>query len=303
VRRAVAAGAVGVLGLLGGVRAAVAQETTTTVAAQAPAVTVTPDSDLTDLMVVDVDGTGYTPDATVGVAQCQLLDGGVAGVCFGATRLDVATDSSGAFATAFVVRRVIAEAGVSVDCATQSCGVATSQAAQPTVVVPVTFSAAVPPSLPTLLVVPDTDLVDGTAVDVRGTGFTPERAVRVAQCRAGGVGLAGCDLTQSVLVTSDADGTFALTFVVRADIVATGDQGGPVACRPATGDAPAPCALVAANDAAASEFASAALDLAAVPADPDELPRTGGSGRAAVAAAFVGAGALLVAIGRHRRAA
>jgi LPXTG-motif cell wall-anchored protein len=263
----------------------------------APAATVSPATGLRDLQTVQVSGTGFAPNATVPVSQCVLGPGGtVAGICYGATRVTVTADATGAFTTPFVVRRVIVEAGPSQDCAASPgiCGVSvgsTAVVASP----PLEFDAAVPPNGPALQVDPASGLVDGTTVHVTASGFTPNQQVKVAQCRAGGFGFAGCDLATQVMATPDANGAFTLDFVVHAAIVASGTDGGPVDCTLAPG-----CAVVAANDVAASEFANATLTFAA-PVDND-LPRTGGATTplAAVAAALLLLG--LAASARRRTA-
>jgi hypothetical protein len=255
----------------------------------APAVTASPNTALHDLQVVQIAGTEYPPNASVTISQCQLFGNAPGGVCYGATRTVVTTDATGAFSTPFVVRRVIVEATSSVDCATAACGIAAGPAG-PVLVAPLTFDAAVPPAQPIVSVAPATDLTDSVVVHVSGAGFSPDRAVTVTQCRAGGVGLAGCDTTLNLPVTTDAAGAFAVDFVVHAAITATGTDGGPVDCLVDPG-----CAIVAANTAGPSEFAAAPI---AFQGAEDALPRTGANPRVLVG---VACSALLLGAATVRR--
>jgi hypothetical protein len=238
-------------------------------ASAAPAATVTPATGLRDLQVVQVSGTEFPPDTAIPITQCVVQGGVAAGICYGATRIMVTTDATGAFTAPFVVRRVIVEAGPTKDCADApgACGLnvgSTAVIASPLL----EFDPAVPPNRPALQLAPAVGVTDGATVQLTGTGFTPDQQLRVAQCRAGGFGLHGCDPATQVMANSDANGSFSLDFVVRAAITAAGEDGGPVDCT-----VPPGCAIVAANDLSASEFANAAIGFGAV--IDEELPRTG----------------------------
>jgi hypothetical protein len=229
---------------------------------------VTPATGLRDLQVVQVAGTGFPPNTAIPITQCVVQGGVAAGICYGATRVMVTTDATGAFTTPFIVRRVIVEAGPTKDCADApgACGLnvgVTAVVASPLL----EFDPAVPANRPALQLDPASGVTDGATVHVAGTGFTPDQQLRVAQCRAGGFGLLGCD-PATVMVTSDANGSFSLDFVVRAAITAAGQDGGAVDCT-----VPPGCAIVAANDFSASEFANAPIGFLAVV--DEELPRTG----------------------------
>jgi hypothetical protein len=253
-----------------------------------PAATVTPASGLHDLQAVQVAGTGFTPNAVVPITQCAVGPGGGAGgICYGATRITVTTDATGAFSTSFIVRRVIVEAGPSKDCA-EAPGVCGINVGTDAVIAspPLEFDPATPPNSPTLQVSPSTALVDGTTVHVTGTGFTPNQALNVEQCRAGGFGLQGCDTSTLVTANSDANGTFSTDVIVHANITAAGTDGGPVDCT-----APPGCAIVAANGFSASEFGNTSISFAG--AADDDLPRTG---TAATRLASVGAGLVFLGV-------
>ncbi len=274
--------------------------TTTVVAAAIPTVSVTPSTGLSDLETVTVAGTGLVADASFNVAQCNIFNGKAGGVCYEPTRKSVTTDSSGAFTTSFVVRRIIVETGASVDCASgpARCGIIVGETNQ-VVVAPLAFDASVPANGPAVTALPDTGLHDGDTITVAGTGFTPDQKVVIAQCASTSLGLASCDPSNETTVLADGKGSFPATaFVVRASITVVGLPGGPLGCRPTASDA-VPCVVVAANFVGGSEFAAAPLAFAA----PTELPRTGGAsfplGLVALATSVAGT-ALVTATRRGR---
>ena len=258
------------------------------------AVAVLPSVGLRDLQAVEVTVSGYAPDAPVGLAQCVVFGAGAGGICHGANRQDVTTDGAGTARATFVVRRVITEALGAVDCATDpaGCAIFASQAAQPTTHAPLSFDAAVPPSGPVITVVPDTGLRDGQTVQVTGSGFTPDRRIKVAQCPAGTFAFEACDLATQVFAQSDAAGSFSVAFTVRAGIRAGGVAPGDVDCR-AAADGTLPCTVTAADDLAASEHADVAVSFGAATTPDRTLPRTGGS-----SAELVLGAACLLALGR-----
>lgn len=280
---------------------------TTTTASSQPvtplaSIAVAPADALRDLQAVQVTVSGYTPDAVVSLSQCALVDGGAGGVCHGATRGDVTADATGTAQTSFVVRRVVVEAGASVDCATAPgrCGIVASQSGQPTVSAALSFDASVPPAGPFLAVTPGSGLRDGDVVEVRGTGFTPGRAIKVAQCPAGTFAFEACDLSTQVAARSDGAGGFTVAFTVRAAIRSGGVEPDDVDCRTRQ------CVVTAADDVAASEHADAPISFASAEAT-GELPRTGSgpatAGTVVLALALVGLGAIAASgPGRAHRA-
>jgi hypothetical protein len=129
----------------------------------APAVTVSPDTDLVDLQEVSVDGEGFTPLAFVGIVQCEAA----AATPDGCDLSNVATtdvDAAGAFTGAlFTVRRIITTAnGGDIDCASAPCIVVAANAADfgESVGAPVSFDPNVPPT---------PDLVVEVTIDTTGT--------------------------------------------------------------------------------------------------------------------------------------
>jgi hypothetical protein len=229
--------------------------------AVAGSITVTPDTGLHDLQTVTVSGSSFAAGKSLSVAQCRIVNGTTAGVCYGATRVDVTTDGSGAFTMAFVVRRLIVESGSPVDCASapDTCGIAVDGPASGSLVVaPLSFDASVPAAPPTLTVTPDRDLADGASVTVTGAHFTPSAAVDLRQCISGTFALESCDPGSGGSATTDASGSFTTTVAVHTTITITSAgatpsvPAGPHDCRVVND-----CTLVAANAQGASEFAAA----------------------------------------------
>ena len=88
------------------------------IASAAPGVTVTPDTDLVDLQPVTVDGSGYTPFATIAMVQCVFPATGQDDCDLSNVQFTSA-DDTGAFTADFNVRRIITTANAGdVDCAT-----------------------------------------------------------------------------------------------------------------------------------------------------------------------------------------
>jgi LPXTG-motif cell wall-anchored protein len=256
----------------------------TTTTTPTPAFTVTPNAGLHDLQSVTVTGSGFAPGSSLDISQCKVNGNEIAGVCYGATRTVVTTDSSGGFSTPMFVRRVINEIGATVDCASSPglCAIAVPGASA---VVGLTFDSSIPPAGPSIDVQPSTGLSDGETVQVHGVGFTPDADVKIAQCPAGSHGLETCEIATIVVAHSDASGNVAATFVVHTVITPSGENNTPVDCR-AT-----PCRLVVANSLGASENADVSLAFGS-----SALPRTGGTtlpwSVIAVALLVLGAGML-----------
>ena len=272
--------------------------TSTTIAAAATAaVSVVPDTGLSDLQTVTISGTGFSTGEAVNLAQCNLFAGKAGGVCYAPTHKTVTASSSGDFSTSFVVRRVIVESGSSADCGTApaTCGIAAGGTVH-TAFATLTFSSSVPANRPHITVTPTTGLQDAATVQVSGSGFTPDSKVVLAQCVTGTIGLTACDRSTEQSAVADANGVFPTTaFVVHTRIFA-GAQGLAVDCSSTETNA-TPCSLVAANAIGASEFGASTLTFGAPP-----LPRTGGNsgGIALIALASLAAGGTLI-LGTRRR--
>ncbi len=68
---------------------------------------------------------------------------------------------------------------------------------------------------PSLTVTPHTDLRDGQIVALRAAGFSAKATIGIAECKAGGPAVVSdCDISTSLLTTSSAKGTVALSYQV-----------------------------------------------------------------------------------------
>ena len=86
-------------------------------AAATPAIVVTPSTDLLHNQSVTVTGSGYTPNASIGMAQCdpeaaEPADCDLSNVGY------ATADAAGAWSTSFTVRRVIRNSYETIDCTT-----------------------------------------------------------------------------------------------------------------------------------------------------------------------------------------
>lgn len=155
-----------------------------------PHISADPDSGLVHLQEVQVSGTGYAPNESVGIAQCKA---GVTDVFEGCdiSRTTVSNaDSNGEWSTSLSVSvRIRASAGDVVDCTIER-GVCVITAVRlngfsDLVSAPIGFdpAAEVPPP-PVVTVSPSTGLAHGQQVTVSGSGFGPGATVQVIQCAA-----------------------------------------------------------------------------------------------------------------------
>jgi protocatechuate 3,4-dioxygenase beta subunit len=182
---------------------------------------VTPDTDLVDGDVVALHGTGFTPSSTV--FFCQGVEEGSPGQedC-GVPFQSATADASGEFDATYTVRRFITppSVGAEIDCAQPSanCRFGASDAIFPTAdtvaFAPIAF-APQPPR--TVTVTPDTNLVDGDVVALRGSGFTPGDTIDFCQgVQAGQSGAPGAPCGAPELSAQvDATGEFAANYTVQ----------------------------------------------------------------------------------------
>jgi hypothetical protein len=82
----------------------------------APAVTVGPSTGLLDAQTVEVEGSGFTPGATVALLECPA-DSLLVSDCDFSTGLFVQADGGGTISTTYRVVRIITVTGTSLDCA------------------------------------------------------------------------------------------------------------------------------------------------------------------------------------------
>lgn len=111
-------------------------------------------------------------------------------------------------------------------------------------------------ALAMLVVSPNTDLVDGQQVRVRGSGYEPGTTLELRQCEAPFRGVEDCFETNVRFPTADQSGTFLTRFPVRRVIRTFNDSR--VDCAAAEGA----CALVAfpVGEPAAAETAPLSFD-------------------------------------------
>lgn len=218
---------------------------------------VTPDSDLTDGMIVAARGAGYTPRASVGIIQCASIDDGNGSIdnCDLSNYLLGHADDEGYVDMALPVRRFIATGDGEIDCAllTVSCSVAIGNISDydESGTAPIWFDANVDGvRSPVITVSPSSGLRDGDTITVTGENFQPDGTVDLSQCVIGGpYGFGSCfsqDLiTDSVVV--GADGTFVAEVQARRhpmrDIDCFDDVYGCRLAAQGPSDAPNPVAL------------------------------------------------------------
>ena len=150
-----------------------------------PRVTVSPNTDLQDGQTVQVDATGYTPNASVGTAQCRAGATDVSDCDLGHSIITT-SDGDGAWSASLVVGARSRVGSEVVDCREAGACVigaartsdykeqaGSSLAFAPGIVLP-------PP--PSVSATPDSDLVHDQLVTLTGTGFAPGDHVYAQQC-------------------------------------------------------------------------------------------------------------------------
>lgn len=178
---------------------------------------VTPSNGLSDGDQVTVSGMGWSPNATLDVAQCAVANSSPDD-CDWTTATTVQTDAQGSFTTPFTVHEVINtvnEPGT--DCRLTACyiGVAADFLAQ------FAFQAiSFEPG--TLMPTPDSGLVDGQSVALNGSGWPAGATVYVLQCRLDqGLSLSACDTDTRQDYIAAPDGSVIDDFAVSQNL-ATG---------------------------------------------------------------------------------
>ncbi len=157
-----------------------------------PVVTATPDTGLIDAQVIAVDGTGFrvTPSYYLPIEIRQCVTGATSyDDCHSSQYQDYnPVHPDGSWHGSIRVHGIIAtDGGDTVDCRTTPTAcellVGTFYPSIDAVAVPISFdpdAPAVPPA--TITVTPATDLVDGQAMHVNGTGFLANSPVGLSQC-------------------------------------------------------------------------------------------------------------------------
>ena len=151
-----------------------------------PTLTATPSTGLVNHQPVSLAGSGFSPGAGVGWAQCKNGSSGQDDCDINDTGF-AATDTTGAFSASFDVRRILHTANGDFDCASapEACTIGAAESVDPTqrAGAPLSFDPTAPlPPPPTLLAAPTTDLVEGQTVALFGGGFVPNGQIYLVQC-------------------------------------------------------------------------------------------------------------------------
>ena len=191
--------------------------------------TIVPAAGLNGGDMVTVEGTGWTPGATIAI--CQGADGTSVDPPQGACLADNAplamfpADGTGAFSVEAEARRWGYVPGLDafVDCTSPSPGCAFGAAEVADVggtitAAPISFAAPPPPPTTggTLVVSPSTDVLDGDTVLVSGSDFRPNQPIDIYQCivEPNLAGPQGCAWATRVRSTTDVAGSFSSPFDV-----------------------------------------------------------------------------------------
>lgn len=173
--------------------------------------TVDPDTSLTHLQRVRVEGSGFTPNAPVFINQClaDMMD------CNWGGAIGMADASGDLVVDDVIVQRVVGTHGAQyVDCLDAPCVLAV-QGHTPIewIELPLEFADVPLPPPATVAVSPATFLKDGQTVDVDGSGYGPGLDVVVLQCTIdSGFFNFNCNFGPTVEVAPD--GTFETTIAV-----------------------------------------------------------------------------------------
>ncbi len=186
--------------------------TTSVTAAAAPALAVTPDTNLVRGQVVSVTGSDLGSGQIV-LVQCPV-DVAPAYFCDYRSAAVVTPDASGSIAASFTVHRVIESPVGRVDCASApgTCDlVAASLGAAILARHALAFDPTAPPPDSRITVTPSTGLLGNQSVTVAGSGFLPADQVWVRECAVVDAECQGSFLQ----VITDAAGAFSTPLTVR----------------------------------------------------------------------------------------
>jgi hypothetical protein len=193
-----------------------------------PTISVTPNTGLLQGQSVTVTGANFAPNSFVEISECEAESAAQYGFCPLLIDASVSTDDSGAFSTAFTVRRGIIDFGgfppSIVDCgsAPQLCSIVAvdfeggDQASQA-----IDFDPSAPIPVPDVTVTPQFDLPDRGVVHVHSSGFAPGERVVVSQCPADSSNyplacVSGFDVPN--ILVADADGVVDTSLRVHRDL-------------------------------------------------------------------------------------
>ena len=211
--------------------------------AKSPQISVSPDSGLVDGQAVRVSGSGFAPAAQLAIVTCaseaqQAVD--KQATCDTANVLRVTADQRGTVTTTYTIRQRIDTArGGAVDCASSAgrCRIGVGAigthdgAASPLSFkhTPLPSPSTAPASSPAMggqtLSLVSGALADQSAIQLHGTGFTPNQAVEIRQCPqntdCGG-------LVPNRTVTADTEGNFTAWVTLHNTVAVQG--GGSLSC-------------------------------------------------------------------------
>lgn len=161
-------------------------------APQAPALTVTPADDLTNLEVTSVDGSGFEPFLPVVVLQCPAAAASENQCRSG--RVQTTVDSVGVISTPFQVMRIVYPrlGQPSVDCAVAAaCEIRVQQGLDVLAVAGIRFAPG-PLPLPTAMLSASTGVLAGQTIQVTGANWDPGAPPVVYQCATGSSDARSC---------------------------------------------------------------------------------------------------------------
>lgn len=175
-------------------------------------VTVTPNTDLEDGQEVTIRGSGYSPNAPVGVIQCKVPAAGYED-CSGRTAHSLSTDANGHYQISYNITRILRFGnGREHDCAVpDSCYLVS--------VYPHGFygRAAAPLNFEPGRAVsawPNVALTDQQEIQVKGYGYGAHASVGIVQCPKVDPWIDRCDGRTATSFNADADGNFTTEMTV-----------------------------------------------------------------------------------------
>ncbi len=197
--------------------------------AATPAVTVTPNANLSASQNVNVSGTGFPAGATTNFFQCKTVDGVVKACAPIGT--GTMTDNTGAFGPVAVpvTRTFTPTQGdlTPVDCRVDTC-VVDASAAGVDAFAPIHFASTQGPGV--LTVTPNSNLtVPSQQVTVSGTHFSDQASVSIFECKPN-TPVQSCVLIGTAF--TDNNGNFSTMVTVTEAFTATSGTTGPVNCLP-----------------------------------------------------------------------
>ncbi len=202
-------------------------------AAAVHSVSVLPSTGLASGSTIAVSGTGYAPDASIGIAQCR----------FGATSqndCDLSTvvlttaDSNGEFGASLTVKSVLNVVGMSVNC-TASAGACLIGAADIADIAntgryaPLTFLGSGVPKRGTVIANP-TQVAAASIVTVTGAGWAANASLVASQCIAGTTTYVFDPCGDRYDILADSSGAFTAEITVWDEVWNTDCAQSPGAC-------------------------------------------------------------------------